>query len=123
MRKRIVLDVQSVSRHFGGLKAVDGVSLSVSREATLGVIGENGCGKSVTAQSVLRIVPNNGDALIGLAETYRMRGDRARALEHYERYLAELPGGAKAQMARQEAESVGAWWENHGLHKAACRSG
>jgi oligopeptide/dipeptide ABC transporter ATP-binding protein len=44
----------------GILKAVDGVSLSVLPRKTLGIIGESGCGKSVTAQSILRIVPDPG---------------------------------------------------------------
>jgi oligopeptide/dipeptide ABC transporter ATP-binding protein len=44
----------------GTLKAVDGVSFAVNREETLGLIGESGCGKSVTALSVLRIVPSPG---------------------------------------------------------------
>lgn len=41
----------------GVAKAVDGVSLHVQRGETLGVVGESGCGKSITALSVLRLVP------------------------------------------------------------------
>jgi len=41
----------------GLVRAVDGVSLSVERGRTLGLVGESGCGKSVTAASVLRLVP------------------------------------------------------------------
>jgi ABC-type dipeptide/oligopeptide/nickel transport system ATPase component len=44
----------------GVLKAVDGVSFTVNREETLGLIGESGCGKSVTALSVLRLVSSPG---------------------------------------------------------------
>ncbi len=44
----------------GLVKAVDGVSLTIEKEAVLGVVGESGCGKSVTAQSILRIVPHPG---------------------------------------------------------------
>jgi oligopeptide/dipeptide ABC transporter ATP-binding protein len=46
--------------HEGMLKAVDGISMQIPAGTTLGVIGESGCGKSVTAQSVLRIVPKPG---------------------------------------------------------------
>ncbi len=41
----------------GIAKAVDGVSFSLGRNRTLGVIGESGCGKSVTALSIMRLVP------------------------------------------------------------------
>ena len=49
----------------GVLKALDGVSLTIAARGTLGVIGESGCGKSVTAQSILRIVPPPGRIVHG----------------------------------------------------------
>jgi len=42
----------------GTLRAVDGVSFEIRRGRTLGVVGESGCGKSVTAQSIMRLVPS-----------------------------------------------------------------
>ena len=42
----------------GVVPAVDGVSYAVGRGETLGVVGESGCGKSVTALSILRLVAN-----------------------------------------------------------------
>src|SRR3954466_12759118 len=38
------------------VRAVDGVSLSIDRGETLGVVGESGCGKTVTARSVLKLI-------------------------------------------------------------------
>ncbi len=44
----------------GGVAAVDGVSLSVARGKTLGIVGESGCGKSMLSLSVMRLVPQPG---------------------------------------------------------------
>lgn len=64
-----ILKINNLRTHFfleeGTLKAVDGVSFQVGERETLGIIGESGCGKSVTAQSVLRIVPSPGKIVTG----------------------------------------------------------
>lgn len=64
-----VLEVNNLKTHFfldeGVLKAVDGVSFKVSERQTLGIIGESGCGKSITAQSILQIVPHPGRIVDG----------------------------------------------------------
>jgi len=52
----------------GVVKAVDGVSLHVDKRETLGLVGESGSGKSVTALSVLRIVPRPGRIVEGRIE-------------------------------------------------------
>jgi len=66
---KTVLEIQDLKTYFyldeGVLKAVDGVNLQVGEMQTLGVIGESGCGKSVTAQSILRIVPKPGKTVSG----------------------------------------------------------
>jgi peptide/nickel transport system ATP-binding protein len=59
----------------GKLRAVDGVSFVVRSGEVLGIIGESGCGKSVTAQSILRIVPSNG-RIVGGQILFRRNGDR-----------------------------------------------
>src|SRR5690625_3845503 len=59
MEKKALLDVQSLRTHFhterGQLTAVDGVSFEVNEGEILGVVGESGCGKSVTSQSIMRL--------------------------------------------------------------------
>jgi peptide/nickel transport system ATP-binding protein len=59
-----VIEVKDLRTYFrldeGLLKAVDGVSFTIHKNRTLGVVGESGCGKSVTAQAILRIVPSPG---------------------------------------------------------------
>lgn len=65
------LDVQGLKTYFfldkGILKAVDGVSFTVGDQETIGVIGESGCGKSITAQSLLRLVTRPGEIVKGSA--------------------------------------------------------
>ena len=56
-----VLRVEDLRTYFftdeGVASAVDGVSLSAAKGATLGLVGESGCGKSITALSIMRLVP------------------------------------------------------------------
>jgi oligopeptide/dipeptide ABC transporter ATP-binding protein len=56
-----LLEVENMRTHFftreGVVKAVDGVSFSVEKGKTLGIVGESGCGKSVTALSMMGLIP------------------------------------------------------------------
>jgi peptide/nickel transport system ATP-binding protein len=56
-----LLEIKGLKTHFatdeGIVQAVDGVDLSIDRGETLGVVGESGCGKTVTALSVLKLIP------------------------------------------------------------------
>ena len=64
-----LLEVSNLRTYFyteaGVVKAVDGISLDVSKSETVGLVGESGSGKSVTAQSILRIVPPPGRIVDG----------------------------------------------------------
>ena len=61
MSGEAVLDVRDLQTHFflrrGVLKAVDGVSFSLHRGEVLGLVGESGCGKSLTARAVMGLLP------------------------------------------------------------------
>ena len=56
-----LLEIKGLKTHFftdaGVLPSVDGISFSVDKGETLGIVGESGCGKSVTAMSILRLIP------------------------------------------------------------------
>jgi len=64
-----LLEVRHLETHFtteGGIvRAVDGVSLTIEAGQTLGMVGESGCGKSVTALSILRLVPSPPGRIVG----------------------------------------------------------
>ncbi len=64
-----VLEVQNLKTYFftdrGTVKAVDGVSFNVEKGKTLGLVGESGCGKSVTAMSITRLVGPPGRIVSG----------------------------------------------------------
>jgi len=64
-----LLSVRNLKTYFvqdeGTVKAVDGVDLQMNARATLGIVGESGCGKSVTARSILRIVDRPGRIVEG----------------------------------------------------------
>ncbi|MCK4309836.1 MAG: ABC transporter ATP-binding protein, partial [Methanomicrobia archaeon] len=57
-----LLEVSNLKTHFftddGVVKAVDGVSFSIKEGETFGLVGESGCGKSVTALSIIRLIPD-----------------------------------------------------------------
>ncbi|MDA1256762.1 MAG: ABC transporter ATP-binding protein [Chloroflexi bacterium] len=65
----IILEVKDLRTYFqtsyGTVKAVDGVSYYVRRGETLGVVGESGSGKSVTALSIMRLIPSPPGYIVG----------------------------------------------------------
>ncbi|MCY1516723.1 Oligopeptide transport ATP-binding protein OppD [compost metagenome] len=90
----VLLEVDNLRTYFdtvsGTVRSVDGVSYQVRAGRTLGIVGESGCGKSVTALSILRLVPTppgryaggqiryRGTDLLGLTEKQmrQIRGNR-----------------------------------------------
>jgi peptide/nickel transport system ATP-binding protein len=56
-----ILDIRGLKTHFntddGWVRAVDGVDISIGAGETVGIVGESGCGKTVTAMSVLKLLP------------------------------------------------------------------
>ena len=70
------LEVKDLKTYFftrrGIIKAVDGVSFTVKPGETLGIVGESGCGKSITCLSVMGLVPQPAGRIVG--ERYCWRG-------------------------------------------------
>ncbi len=72
-----LLSVRDLTTHFftedGITRAVEGVSFDVSPGETLGIVGESGCGKSVTALSIMRLLPPRLARTVGGAVTFEGR--------------------------------------------------
>jgi oligopeptide transport system ATP-binding protein len=85
-----ILEVRNLRTYFstddGIVKAVDGVSFALAKGETLGIVGESGCGKSVTSLSVMRLIPSppgrimSGDVLLDGASVLEMDQHALRAL-------------------------------------------
>jgi peptide/nickel transport system ATP-binding protein len=75
-----ILSVRDLKTYFfpdeGTVKAVDGASFDVLSRHTLGIVGESGCGKSVTARSILRIVERPGRIVSGSILLQRGAGEK-----------------------------------------------
>ncbi|MEW6188100.1 MAG: ABC transporter ATP-binding protein [Thermodesulfobacteriota bacterium] len=65
----VLLQVKNLQTHFftreGVVKAVDGISYDIHQGETIGIVGESGCGKSVGALSLLRLIPNPPGRIVG----------------------------------------------------------
>jgi peptide/nickel transport system ATP-binding protein len=69
-----ILQVRDLKTQFftrdGVVRAVDGVSFDLNAGETLGIVGESGCGKSVTALSILRLIPAQAGRIVGGSVTF-----------------------------------------------------
>jgi peptide/nickel transport system ATP-binding protein/oligopeptide transport system ATP-binding protein len=72
-----LLEIRDLKTYFftGGkvVKAVDGVSYSIAKGKTLGLVGESGCGKSVSALSILKLIPSPPGEIVGGTITFEGR--------------------------------------------------
>ena len=69
MDNKTLLDIKNLQTHFFvrgyTAKALDNVSLTIKAGQTLGLVGESGCGKSVTAHSIMRLIPDPPGKIVG----------------------------------------------------------
>ena len=101
-----IKDLVTVFHTSGGrLPAVDGVSLSIERGRTLGLVGESGCGKSVTAMSTLRLVSSPGRIESG-SITFTTEGESIDLVTAPEKQLRKVRGGRIGMIFQEPMTSL-----------------
>jgi len=101
-----LLEIRDLKTYFrteqGLARAVDGVSISVSRGKTVAVVGESGCGKTVTALSVLKLVPTPPGEFAGGQILFEGRN----LLPLSQREMQSIRGGEIAMIFQEPATSL-----------------
>jgi peptide/nickel transport system ATP-binding protein len=100
-----LLEVENLQTHFrtpdGVNRAVDGVSFHVNERETLAVVGESGCGKSVTAMSLLRLIPEPPGKIAG---SIRFEGRDLLKLD--DREMRKIRGNAISMIFQEPMTSL-----------------
>jgi oligopeptide/dipeptide ABC transporter ATP-binding protein len=101
----VLLDVEGLRTHFftndGVVKAVDGVSFSVGKGRTLGLVGESGCGKSITALSIMQLLSRPGRTVAG-----RIFFEGRNLLELSEEEMEDIRGNEIAMIFQEPMTSL-----------------
>jgi oligopeptide transport system ATP-binding protein len=79
-------------RHTGDIKAVDGISFSIRRGETLGLVGESGCGKSTTGRAILQLYrPTAGHVYFEDRDLTRLQGEQLRRMRRQMQMIFQDP--------------------------------
>jgi peptide/nickel transport system ATP-binding protein len=100
-----LLEVENLQTHFrtpdGIVRAVDGVSFAVAGGETVAIVGESGCGKSVTANSILRLVPQPPGKIAG-----KIRFEGTDLLQLSERAMRDIRGNHISMVFQEPMTSL-----------------
>jgi peptide/nickel transport system ATP-binding protein len=100
-----LLEVANLQTHFatpdGVVRAVEGVSFEIKAGETLGIVGESGCGKSVTAMSLLRLIPEPPGKIVG-----SIRFEGRNLLELPEQEMRDIRGNAISMIFQEPMTSL-----------------
>jgi peptide/nickel transport system ATP-binding protein len=101
-----LLEVRGLETQFttegGVIRAVDGVTFTIDSGRTVGMVGESGCGKSVTALSILRLVPSPPGRIVGGEVLYQGKN----LLEFPEREMRRIRGNEIAMIFQEPMTSL-----------------
>ena len=106
MREEPILKVEDLKTYFftrsGVVKAVDGVSFQLQPGETLGIVGESGSGKSMTAWSILGLVPKPAGRIVGGRILFRGED----LLEKTPSEMREIRGGSICMVMQDPLTSL-----------------
>src|SRR4030042_1904089 len=104
-KKDTLLEVRNLKTYFytesGVVKAVDGVDFSIGKGEILGLVGESGCGKSVTSLSIMHLINPPGKILSG---SIRFQGEELMGFS--EQQMTEIRGNRISMIFQQPQSSL-----------------
>jgi len=106
MKNNNLLDIQSLKTYFSvrgqTAKAVDDINLTIQAGQTLGLVGESGCGKSVTAHSIIQLIPDPPGKIVGGKIFFE--GDNL--LEYPEKKMRKIRGNRISMIFQEPMTSL-----------------
>lgn len=88
----ILLEVNNLVKHFGAVRAVDGLSFSIAEGETVALVGESGCGKSTTGRCLIRLIePTSGEIRFAGKNALSLRGKELRELRQQVQFVFQDP--------------------------------
>jgi oligopeptide transport system ATP-binding protein len=93
---RALLEIKDLKKHFRVgreiLKAVDGLSLEISKGETLGLVGESGCGKTTAGRVLVRLYePSGGEVIFEGKDVHKARGEEGKVLNRKMQMIFQDP--------------------------------
>ena len=105
MNNNNILEIKGLKTHFftesGIVRAVDGIDLKVKRGEVLGLVGESGCGKSVTSLSIMRLIGQPGRIVQG-----EIIFDKADLINYSETQMTDIRGNRISMIFQQPQSSL-----------------